>query len=81
MNRDYEPLSQSGGHGTLGYRFEKGSPSVTVPPVPELEIDDLPDGVEIVRHNLGQTKRGYRAPLRRIRPIQHLRSHRLRGGF
>ena len=61
-DRDYEPLSKNGGHGTLGYRFERGSSEVTVPPVPEVQIDDLPDGVEIVRHNQGQTQRGYRAP-------------------
>lgn len=61
-DRDYEPLSKNGGHGTLAYRFEAGTSEVSVPPTPELELDNLPDGVEIVRHNLGQTKRGYRAP-------------------
>jgi len=59
---DFKPLSKNGGHGILGYRFQLGVAEVIVPPVREVEEDDLPENIIIVSHNRGQSKKGYRAP-------------------
>lgn len=49
-DHDYQPLSQPGGHGTIGFAVPAGATAVTLPAVPG-ERDDLPAGAEVVARN------------------------------
>ncbi|SDH49863.1 hypothetical protein [Roseospirillum parvum] len=50
-DRSYQPLSEDGGHGIIGYRIAPGSPTAELPAVPGETAEGLPEGTWIVRQN------------------------------
>ena len=48
--RDYQPLSDDGGHGKIGFRKEQGAKSADLPAVPG-ETDDMPEGAFLEARN------------------------------
>ena len=48
--RDYQPLSNDGGHGKIGFRIEKGAKRAELAAVPG-ETDEMPKGAFLEAHN------------------------------
>ena len=49
-DRDYQPLSDDGGHGKIGFRIKPGAKSAVLPAVPG-ETDDMPKGAFLEERN------------------------------